>query len=118
MNGLLQLLLRLQELDLLKRGLELAISRASENRFEAITETSARLRRQVPGLLLSDYDAVAHTLLDPMSAVANARCSACGCSVTRRVVAQIERGAGVHRYPRCGRFLYFAERAPEYLSAR
>src|SRR6185369_6549687 len=80
MNGLLQLLLRLQELDLLKRGLELAHPRPPENCFESIAPKRVRVRRQIPSALLSEYDTVAQQYPDTLAAVEDGRCSACDCA--------------------------------------
>jgi len=115
MNSNLQLLLRLQELNLLHQGLWLAGANVQEAGFDGLEERIARVRRQVPGAILSQYDAVARRHLEPMAAVSVNVCHGCQGEVPPRLASQLNHPNHSGCCPHCGRLLYQHERSPDYL---
>jgi hypothetical protein len=90
MNSKRQPLLRRQEL--LHQGLMLAGAYVEEARFDYLEDRIERVRPlQVPGPILSQFDALSPRYLEPMSAVSRNRSQCC---------------------PHCERLLYPHERSP------
>lgn len=115
MNSNLQLLLRLQELNLLRQGLTLAGAHGEEPRLDYLEERIERVRRQVPGAILSQYDALSRRYLEPMSAVSRNVCHACQGELPPRLATQLNQPNRSQCCPHCGRLLYQHERSPDYL---
>ena len=118
MNGNLQLLLRLQELNLLHQGLTLAGAYVEEAGFDYLEERIERVRRQVPGAILSQFDALSRRYLEPMSAVSGNVCHACEGELPPRLAAQLNQPNRSQCCPHCGRFLYQHECSPDYLGTK
>ncbi len=118
MNSTLQLLLRLQELDLLRHGLVLAGPFTEAARFDFLEEKAERVRREIPGAVLSQYDALARQHAEPVAAASWNLCRGCGGAISARLVSQLEHSNQLQRCPRCGRFLYDHEKAPDYVDIR
>lgn len=118
MNSNLQLLLRLQELNLLHQGLALAGAEVEEAGFDCLEDRIERVRRQVPGPILSQYDALSRRYLEPMAAVSQNLCQACEGEIPTRLVAQVNQPNRSQCCPHCGRLLYQHERSPDYLGTK
>ena len=118
MNSNLQLLLRLQELNLLHQGLMLAGASVEEAGFDYLEERIERVRRQVPGPILSQFDALARRYLEPMAAVSQGICRACEGEIPARQSAQLNQPNRSQCCPHCGRLLYQHERSPDYLGTK
>ena len=118
MNSNLQLLLRLQELNLLHQGLMLAGAYVEEAGFDYLEERIERVRRQVPGPILSQFDALARRYLEPMAAVSQSICRACEGEIPARQAAQLNQPNRSQCCPHCGRLLYQHERSPDYLGTK
>ena len=118
MSKNLQLLLRLQELNLLHQGLTLAAAVGEEAGCDVLEERINRVRRQVPGSIQARYDAVSRQHLEPMAAASDNQCRACLCNLPPRLVDQLAQPNQPQNCPHCGRILYPGERSPDYLGTR
>jgi predicted nucleic acid-binding Zn-ribbon protein len=118
MNGNLQLLLRLQELSLLHQALALAGASVEQAGLDNLEERIERVRRQLPGPILSQYDAASLRYLETMAAVSQKVCHACEGEISVRLVAQLSQPNRSQSGPHCGRLLYQHEHGPDYLGTK
>ncbi len=116
MNKDLELVLRLQELELLRKRLELAGSCVEEPGFDFLDTKIERVRRQLPGSVVSKYDALKQKSPDIAAAIFRDTCHACGEQIPSRVILLVDRSNQLLDCPYCGRFLYSQERAPDYIA--
>jgi len=116
MHKHLALLLELEDLALMRKGLELTGSRGEQARRDYLDQRIAKLRRQVPGELLSRYDRLTQQYPDPLVPVVANVCQGCHEAVPARVAAAVERSNRLEQCEGCGRFLYAQGQAPDYLS--
>jgi len=117
-NSNLQLLLRLQELNLLHQGLVLAGAYVEEAGFDFLEDRIERVRRQVPGPILSQFDSLSRRYLEPMAAVSQNICRACSGKIPARQAVQLIQSNRLQCCPHCRRLLYQHERSPEYLGTK
>jgi predicted nucleic acid-binding Zn-ribbon protein len=118
MNSNLQLLLRLQELNLLRQGLALAGASVEETGFDFLEDRIDRVRRRVPGRILSQFDSLSRRYLEPMAAVSRNVCHACEGELPPRLTAQLDQPNRSQCCPHCGRLLYQQARSPDYLGTK
>jgi predicted nucleic acid-binding Zn-ribbon protein len=118
MNSTVQLLLRLHDLNLLRQSLELAGAYVEEAGFDFLEERIDRLRREIPGAILSQYDSLARCYTEPVAAASRNLCQGCGKPIPTRLTAELEQSRQLCRCPNCGRFLYRHESAPDYLNTK
>lgn len=117
MNSTVEMLLRLQELDLLRRGAELHASPDGSSGMGSLLGRIDRVRRRIPGPALSRYDGLAQLYVEPVAAVSQGGCQGCSKSLGTRKVSQLERSSQFLTCPHCGRFLYLEARAPDYVTS-
>lgn len=115
MNKHLALLLELEDLALMRKGLELTDSDHDQARLGCLDQRIAKLRRQVPGELLSRFDRLAQQYPDPLAPVVANVCQGCHETVSARLAASVERSNRLGQCDGCGRFLYAQGQAPDYL---
>jgi predicted nucleic acid-binding Zn-ribbon protein len=116
MNKHLALLLELEDLTLTRKGLELTGSHGDQAQRNYLDQRIAKLRRQVPGELLSRYDRLTQQYPDPLAPVVAKVCQGCHEAVSARLAAAVERSNQLEQCENCGRFLYAQGQAPDYLS--
>jgi predicted nucleic acid-binding Zn-ribbon protein len=114
MNKNLELLLKLDELVLLRKWLELSGSYIEEPGFEYLDERIDKLRRQSPGQLLSTYDTLACQYCDPVTVLADGICQGCQQEVSTRLAVLAARSTSVLQCEHCGRFIMARQNAPDY----
>lgn len=115
MNKNLELLLTLDELVLLRKGLELSGPCIEEPGFEYLDEKIDKLRRQLPGQLLSTYDRLARQFPDPITVIADGVCQGCQQEVPTRLAVLAARSANALQCEHCGRFIVARQNAPDYV---
>ena len=118
MNRHRQLLLRLQELNLLLQGMALAGAYVEEAGFDYLEERIERVRRQVPGPLLSQFDALSQRYPEPLAAVSGGVCLACEANLPGSLVSRLNPPNQLQCCPQCGRLLYRHESVPDYLGTK
>jgi predicted nucleic acid-binding Zn-ribbon protein len=116
MNPNLRLLLDLEELVLLRRGLELTGPYIEVPGCEHLDEKIAKLRRRVPGRLLSLYDRLARQYLDVVTVMADGICQGCQREVSTRLAILAARSNDILQCNHCGRFIIAKQNAPHYVS--
>lgn len=118
MNQTLQSLLRLQELELLRQALQLAATDVQESGFDFLDRRIERVRREIPGTILSRYDSLRRSYTEPVAPASQNRCRGCDEAIPTGLALRLERSNQVHRCPHCGRFLYQHECAPDYVTTK
>jgi predicted nucleic acid-binding Zn-ribbon protein len=116
MNKSLRLLLELEELVMLREGVECTSAPGEEPGVENLLEKIEKIRRRVPGSLLSEYDKLARVYLDTVSIVSGGMCQACEGRVSGRLYHLVEQSSQVVQCEHCGRFLMTPEAAPDYVA--
>ena len=112
MNENLKLLLKLDGLVLLRKGLELPKPYVEEPGFEYLDGKIDRLRHQLPGEILAAYDRLSRQFSDPVTIVADCVCQGCKQAVSTRLDA---RSTMVPQCEHCGRFILARQNAPDYV---
>jgi|GEM_PF-1941316 predicted nucleic acid-binding Zn-ribbon protein len=116
MNKTLELLLQLEGLVLLKKGLHLAGPRIQVMGLEGLGEKIQELRRQVPGKVLSLHDKLARQYADPLTALVNGVCQGCHQKISHGLHCQTASPQRLLQCEHCGRLLYVQSQAPDYVS--
>ena len=111
MNKNLELLLKLDELALLRKRLELSGSYIEEPGFEYLDEKIDKLRCQLPDKLLSTYDTLARQYSDPVTVLADGVCQGCEREVSTRLAVLAARSINVLQCEHCGRFIVARQNA-------
>ncbi len=117
MNKNLELLLQLEELALLRRGLQQAGPLAEEADPAELNDRINRLRRKLPGPVLSEFDRLARRYANIVTVVANNICQGCQEELSPRLARQVAHAHQLAQCEHCGRFLILQENAPDYISA-
>lgn len=115
MSKTLELLLQLEGLMLVKRGLQLAGPKAGAVGVEYLDTKINKLRRQVPGQVLSRFDKVARQYADPIAALADGVCQGCDESLSARFRQPFAHSNHIPQCEHCGRLLFAAQDAPDYV---
>jgi hypothetical protein len=98
MNKSLRLLLELEELVMLRESVECTSAPGEEPGVENLLEKIDKIRRRVPGSLLSEYDKLARAYSDTVSIVSGGVCQACEGRISGRLyhlVGTVEPGGPV-----------------------
>ncbi|MBE0544552.1 MAG: hypothetical protein IH623_24705 [Verrucomicrobia bacterium] len=114
MSQILPALLRLEGLGLTRKGLELASHDTAAPRFDDLDEEIKKLRRQLPGSILSVYDRLARRYADPLSMVNDGVCQGCHRKAAKAVVAFNDHPRRISQCEHCGRILFAGQHAPDY----
>ena len=116
MNKHLQLLLELEGLVLMRKGLEQMGTCVDKAGLEPFDERIDRLRRQLPGDLLSRYDRLARKYPDTIAVVSENICQGCHEGISRRLATAVEKSEQLQHCEHCGRFLFAQQQAPDYVT--
>lgn len=116
MRKTLDLLLQLESLALIKKGLDLAGPRLEMDGLEGLRERIVKLRRQVPGRVLSLYDALAHRYADPLAALVEGTCQGCHQPVARASRNAVSHSLRLRQCNHCERLLFVPGDAPDYVA--
>lgn len=111
-----QLLLQLEELVLLRRGLELVGPNVEGPRFEALDRRINKLRRRLPGRTLSHYDRLARQYPDVVTVIADGVCQGCQGEVSTQPAVVASRSNEILQCGHCGRFIVAQHDAPDYVA--
>lgn len=114
-NPNLQLLLQLEELVLLRQGLGLVGSSADDWNFADLDKRIEKLRRSLPGRVLSVYDRLARQYPDVVTVIADGVCQGCHGEVSTQVAALAGRSSTIPQCEHCGRFVLTERDAPDYV---
>jgi predicted nucleic acid-binding Zn-ribbon protein len=115
MNKSLQMLLRLEGLTLTRTGLELASRDNAKRRFAELDHEIQKLRRRLPGEVLSIYDRQSRRYPDPVSVLIEQVCQGCRQRNAKPRVVLTSRSEPILQCEHCGRLVFAAEHAPDYL---
>ena len=116
MNKHLQLLLELEGLVLMRKGLDQMGPSVDEAGLEPLDERIDKLRRQLPGDLLSRYDRLARKYPDTIAAASENVCQGCHGEISPRLAALVEESNKLLHCEHCGRFLFARRHAPDYVT--
>jgi hypothetical protein len=114
MNKNLELLLRLEELVLLRQTQQ----RMGEANAER-TELDARIdqvRRRLPGPILSAFDQLARQYANTVVPVVGQTCQGCQQALPGRLARALDHPTHIFQCNHCGRFLIMPEHLPDYLA--
>ena len=115
MNENLELLLKIDEVVLLRKRLEQCGPYIEEPGFEYLDEKIDKLRRRLPGQLLSAYDRLTQQYPDPVTVIAGGVCQGCEWEVSTRLAVLASRSTNLLQCEHCGRFIVARQHAPDYL---
>ena len=115
MNKNIELLLKLDELVLRRKGLELAGSDLEPPNFECLDRKIDSLRRRLPGSLISTYDKLVRQSPDPVTVIADGVCQGCQQEVSTRLAVLAARSTNILRCEYCGRIVVAQRNAPDYV---
>ncbi len=116
MNKNWQLLIQLQELTLLRKGIGLVGHTAPGENLDSVDQRINKVRRQLPGLLLSHFDKLMRQYPDAIAVLSGQTCSSCHQEISPRLASQIENSREPLRCDHCDRFLIPKERVPDYVT--
>jgi predicted nucleic acid-binding Zn-ribbon protein len=115
MNRHLKLILQLDELVLLRDSLLCAGLATDELGKDSLAGKIEKLRRQLPGHLLSQYDQIARLHANAVATVADNLCQGCRLRISPKLAHLMEASDQMTRCPHCGRFLVTRQAAPDYV---
>jgi predicted RNA-binding Zn-ribbon protein involved in translation (DUF1610 family) len=118
MKSHLEHFMRVQELTLLSKSLELFGGVSTCPGKKLLAEEITRARRRVPGCLLSQFDAASRRHLEPLASVSDYVCHGCGGELSGRLLAQLRQPGQWETCPHCGRLLYSEECSPEFVGTK
>lgn len=116
MSPNLQLLLQLDELALLRKGLELVGPSGEDSGFGDLDERIDKLRRRLPGRVLSLYDRLARQYPDVVTVIADGVCQGCQSAVSTRLAALVGRSKEILQCEHCGRLVIAKQNSPDYVT--
>lgn len=116
MNPKLLSVLQLEELALLRRGLEPAGRHVERPGLDHLDEKIEKVRRRLPGRLLSLYDKLALRYPDVVAVLSDGACQGCHCEVSARLAIEADRSHDIMQCEHCGRLLMPKQNAPDYVS--
>lgn len=116
MSKVLPALLRLEGLVLTRKELELASHDAAAPRFDDLDKEIKKLRRQLPGSILSLYDRRARRYADPLSLLNDGVCQGCHREASKAVTALHDHPRRIFQCEHCGRILFAGQHAPDYVT--
>jgi predicted nucleic acid-binding Zn-ribbon protein len=115
MNRKLELLLQLEELVLQRETVSWTGALYPQDDQKVMDRKIRKLRCQLPGPVLSEYDRLSRVFADVVSVVADGVCQGCRWRIPRRLVGQLEQSSEVLHCPHCGRFLLAEENMPDFV---
>ena len=115
MNKNLELVLRLEGLVLLRRGMACIGPSVEEAGRDFLEEHIDKLRRCLPGDLLLRYDSLTRKYTNTIVPISKNVCQGCDRKLSARMASLVESTAQIFQCPHCGRFLFAIEKAPAYL---
>ena len=115
MNKNPELVLRLEGLILLRRGLACMGPRAEEAGMDFLNEQIDKLRRQLPGELRSRFDGLARRYTNTIVPISKNVCQGCDRQLSARLAGLVESTGQTFQCPHCGRFLFAQQKAPACL---
>jgi len=116
MKKSLQTLLRLDDLVLTRKGLELAGNKITNGSFENLDGEIEKLRRRLPPSVLSLYDRLARRYADPLSLLTGDVCHGCQRQISKRIAVLADRSHEVFQCEHCGRLVFAKTHAPDYVT--
>jgi len=116
MTKQLQTLLRLDGLMLTRKGLELTGHQTMPGGLEDLDHEIEKLRRRLLPKVASCYDRMSRKFADPVSQLTHGICQGCQQRNARRVALLTGRSHQVFQCEHCGRLLFAANHAPDYVS--
>jgi predicted nucleic acid-binding Zn-ribbon protein len=114
MNKNLELLLRLEELVLLRQTQQ-RMGEANTERTE-LDERIDQARRRLPGPILSAFDQLARQYANTVVPVVGQTCQGCQQPLPGRLARLLNHSSQVFHCGHCGRFLIMPEHLPDYLA--
>lgn len=114
-NKTLAMLLELQELELLRRS-RLAWANDDGASVKALEVRMQRLRRQVPGIVLSEYDRLARDVSDAIAVLDGHCCQGCLQPVPARALREILHERKTMQCHSCQRFLIPLQGQSDYVA--
>ena len=115
MSQTLERLLQLEGLMLVKRSLQLAGQQTEVLHLDHLDGKINKLRRQVPGQVLSVFDQLARRYPDPLTALAEGSCQGCHQPLPTRSRQSYLSSNRVLQCEHCGRLLFAVQDAPDYV---
>jgi predicted nucleic acid-binding Zn-ribbon protein len=115
MNRTLQLLLQLEDLVLLRETVTSTGTLHRQVDLNYFDFKIRRLRCQLPGPILSEYDRLSGVFADVVSVVGDGVCQGCRREIPRRLASQLKECSQMLHCPNCGRFLLAEEHAPDFV---
>ena len=116
MNKSLQTLLRLDDLVLTRKGLELAGNQIRNGSFDDLNKEIEKLRRRLPPVVLSRYDRLSRRCADPLAILTGDVCQGCQRTISRRIAVRADRSQEVFQCEHCGRLIFARTHAPDYVT--
>lgn len=116
MNKYLELLLELEELILLQKGRAVRGSLFGESACEELEAKMNRLRRRVPGRILSQFDKLTKAHANAVVTVSGQVCQGCHQEVARSLMQMLGQRNQIVHCPHCGRFLLANDHAPDFIA--
>jgi predicted nucleic acid-binding Zn-ribbon protein len=116
MNRILQLLLQLEELVLQRETVTSTGALHGQVDLNDINVKIRKLRCQLPGPVLSEYDRLSRSFADVVSVLGDGVCQGCQREIPHRLANQIKRSHQMLHCPNCGRFLLAEENAPDFVT--
>jgi predicted nucleic acid-binding Zn-ribbon protein len=116
MNRDLQTLLSLDDLVLMRRGLKLAAADGAQPDSEILDQRINRLRRQVPGRVLSLYDHLSRRYPDVVTTIVGGVCQGCHAEISSRLAAEAAQSEGIVQCEHCGRLIVNQRQVPDFVN--
>ena len=116
MNKHLELLLQIEELLLLRKAKALGGSLFEATAGEKLEAKIGRLRRRVPGPILSQFDKLTKAHANALATVSNQVCQGCHQEVARSLLYVLSQCNEILHCPHCGRFLLAEDHAPDFIA--
>lgn len=116
MNKSLQTLLRLDDLVLTRKALELAGNKATNGDFGYLNEEIEKLRRRLAPSVMSRYDRLARRYADPLSMLTGDVCNGCQGDISKRTEERANPSQEVLQCEHCGRLIFSTKQAPDYVT--
>lgn len=116
MNKNLELLLQLEELLLLRKAKALGGPLFGKAACEELDAKIGRLRRRVPGLILSQFDNLTKAHANALATVSNQVCQGCHQEIARSLLYVLSQPNQILHCPHCGRFLLAEDHAPDFIA--
>jgi hypothetical protein len=116
MNKNLQLLLQLEDLVLRREILASARPVPEKSDLDDLKVKTDKLRRQLPGPILSQYDRLARFYPDTVATVLSNVCQGCHRRLSPRLAGELQQTNLLVRCDHCGRFLLAAEKVPDFVT--